>query len=113
MDGMDPTTYFKGYPQKGKEKYRTVIEGRIILFVNLENRALFEDNTTKYLPLFGGWAANGLSEELYIQPDYNNFIILENQLCFFSVKTYLVNKVEWSQSPTYKARAQAVYEKNF
>lgn len=61
--GYDPVAYFtEGKPVKGDDQYTFEWKGEIYKFANAENRTLFEANSEKYAPQYGGYCAYAVSE---------------------------------------------------
>ncbi len=71
IDGYDPVAYFtKSKAVEGSAKYTATHEGAIYRFSSKKNRDMFNANTEKYAPQFGGYCAMGvaLNKKLDIDP---------------------------------------------
>ncbi len=71
IDGYDPVAYFtKSKAVEGSAKYTATHEGAIYRFSSKKNRDMFNANTDKYAPQFGGYCAMGvaLNKKLDIDP---------------------------------------------
>ena len=98
--GYDLVNYFTGNSaEKGKPKFTANYDGIEYRFLSEENKKLFTQNPTKYLPAYGGWCSMNMAMGRATIPTYNNFLIIDDQLQLFE-KTLSVNgKLLWQIDP--------------
>ena len=62
VSGYDLVSYQTGEkPLRGNGNHLSVINGETYLFINEQNKKMFDRNPQKYLPGFGGYCAYGVS----------------------------------------------------
>lgn len=62
LRGYDAVSYHTiGRPVMGNGSHASVYNDGVYLFINEENKALFDKNPAKYAPAYGGWCAFGIS----------------------------------------------------
>ena len=62
VNGYDLVSFHTGEkPLRGNGNHISTINGVTYLFVNGENKEVFDANPTKYLPAYGGYCAFGVS----------------------------------------------------
>lgn len=94
MNGADTVSYFsltEGEAAKyGTGEYKVSYNGYTFWFVSGENKALFEVDPSRYIPMWGGFCAYGIAEEdwwtsanLGPDTDPNSWTILGGKLYFF------------------------------
>ncbi len=72
VGGYDLVSYHTGEkPQRGNGNHLVVHDGVAFLFVNDENKREFESDPERYLPVYGGYCAFGVSvgKKFYGDPD--------------------------------------------
>lgn len=82
IQGYDPVSYFEqNKAQKGK--VRLTWDGGDWYFIDQKNLDLFKNNPAKYVPQFGGYCANGLSDGHKVSGDGNNWRVIDGKLYLF------------------------------
>lgn len=62
LRGYDAVSYHTiGRPVMGNGSNASVYKGQSYLFINKEHKKLFDANPEKYVPVYGGWCAYGVS----------------------------------------------------
>ncbi len=62
ISGYDPVSYFSmGKPVKGSGYHVAEYKGVTYAFSSKENKATFESNPEKYVPMYGGYCAYGVA----------------------------------------------------
>ena len=62
LSGYDPVSYFSmGKPMKGSGYHVAEHQGITYAFASKENKATFEGNPEKYVPMYGGYCAYGVA----------------------------------------------------
>jgi YHS domain-containing protein len=62
LKGYDPVAYFtEKKAVKGNPKYKTTYEGATYYFSSAADLATFKKSPSKYVPQYGGFCANGMS----------------------------------------------------
>ena len=86
LTGYDPVAYFEqGHASKGLKEVRVTYEGATYLFSSQQNKALFEEHPTKYLPEYDGWCAYAIAKKSSRKlPDPRIWTIQEGRLLLFS-----------------------------
>jgi YHS domain-containing protein len=80
-NGYDLTSYFtQERPQHGNGHHVAVVGGVSYLFASDENKKLFEANSGKYLPQYGGWCAYGASVGKKFNADPEVYDIVDGKL---------------------------------
>lgn len=97
-DGYDATTYFGQKPQKGKKEFSSTFKGIVYLFVNANNKAIFDANPEKYEPAYGGWCAYAIGAKgEKVEPDPENFKIVNGKVNLF-YKSFFSNTLDdWNK----------------
>ncbi len=81
IQGYDPVAYFtKHKAVEGSAKYTATHDGAIYRFSSKKNRDLFNANTDKYAPQFGGYCAMGVALNKKFDVDPLAFHIDDNKL---------------------------------
>jgi YHS domain-containing protein len=81
LKGYDPVAYFKqNRAVKGNPKYSSTYGGAIYYFASAEDKAEFEKTPAKYVPQYGGFCANSMSERRIADIDPNQFFIYKGKL---------------------------------
>lgn len=84
LKGADVTAYFtEGKYLQGSPEFRSRFEGVDLRFASAQNKALFEQSPTKYLPQYGGYCANGLVYGIPWGGDANTWKIIDGKLYIF------------------------------
>ncbi len=81
IQGYDPVAYFTlNKPVKGNPKFQSRYQGAIYYFVSPEDKAVFDANSSKYEPSFGGFCAYGVSRNKLVEIDVEAFQIVDGRL---------------------------------
>lgn len=84
LKGFDPVAYFAdGRPRKGNPGITSQYEGVIYEFVSAEHKAQFEKDPARYVPMFAGFCAFGVTEGLKIDIDPHAYAINDGKLAVF------------------------------
>ena len=87
LRGHDPVAYFTtGKPARGDPAFRTDFDGVTYRFVNEENRFLFMKNPLKYVPMFGGFCANGMVYAIPREGEPDTWKVIDGRLYIFAGK---------------------------
>jgi hypothetical protein len=100
IDGYDLISYHQpDGPGKGAPEHAVTHQGSIYHFVDAGNKALFEADPEKYLPVYRGWCAATLSMGRLVCPDYTNFKLEEGRLLFFELAGFTNGRTLWNSDP--------------
>ncbi len=81
LRGYDPVSYHTiGTPAMGNGNYVSQYEGQHYLFINKENKKIFDNNPNKYAPAYGGWCAFGVSVNKKFHADPHVWEIVDGKL---------------------------------
>ena len=84
LQGHDPVTYFTlGKHVPGSAAIKTEHNGVTYRFSSPENRDLFAQNPTKYVPQYGGFCSNGAVYGIPWGGDADSFKIVDGRLFIF------------------------------
>ena len=93
IGGYDPVAYhLLEEPKKGNSGFTTTWKGADWHFISKENLDIFISDPEFYAPQYGGFCANGLSDEHKIKGKPKNWRIHNNKLYLFYSKK---GKAEW------------------
>ena len=82
--GYDPVAYFiEGKPVKGTAQHQVKLPERSYYFASASNKALFEANTAKYEPQYGGFCASGAAFAVKLGSDPTSWQIENGRLFIF------------------------------
>lgn len=112
LGGYDLVSYFKSNtPSKGIKTHEVNYKGANYWFASAENKKLFLNHPSAYLPKYGGWCAYAMAkgEKVTINPEA--FLITEGKLYLF-YKTLWVNTLpKWiKNSASLKKNADRYWE---
>lgn len=113
FDGYDITSYYTGEGiQSGSKDIFYEYKGMTLLFKNEVNRNLFIENPEKYFPEYGAWCAIAMSLGGLVKPNYNYYILQEdNKLLFFTIQGYVNGITLWQKDPKgNKIKADTYYQ---
>jgi hypothetical protein len=100
IDGYDLISYHQlDGPSKGAPEHAVTHQGSIYHFVDAGNKALFEADPEKYLPVYRGWCAATLSMGRLVCPDYTNFKLEDGRLLFFELAGFTNGRTLWNSDP--------------
>lgn len=81
IKGYDTVAYFtEGRPVKGKSEFAYRWNDAEWRFANGVHRELFAENPERYAPQFGGFCANGLSQDKKVAADPTAWTIVDGKL---------------------------------
>ena len=109
IDGYDLISYHQpDGPVKGTPEYTVAQKQTVYHFVNASNKALFEANPEKYLPVYRGWCAATLAMGRLVCSDYTNFKLEDGRLLFFELAGFTNGRTLWNSDPQgFRQRADA------
>ncbi len=82
--GYDPVAYFThGKPLKGTPQHQVKLPERSYYFASAEHKALFEANSAKYEPQYGGFCASGAAYAIKLGSDPTSWQIMDGRLFIF------------------------------
>ncbi len=82
--GYDPVSYHLDHKARmGLVEHQLALEGRIWLFSSAANMAVFSEDPTAYVPLFGGHDGASVSEGILAKGEPAHFVIAAGQLVLF------------------------------
>ncbi|MBI1850629.1 MAG: YHS domain protein [Planctomycetes bacterium] len=101
--GYDPVSYFPeggGKPEKGLISISVQQDGVTYRFASEEHRTLFEKNSVKYLPAYGGWCAWAVAElGKRVDVDPESFEVRDGKLYLFFRDKKLDTRALWREKP--------------
>ncbi len=75
LQGYSPVSYADlGLAQKGVKEFKSEYKKIVYYFTSAEQKATFEANPEKYLPMYGGFCAFGVYAGAKFRPNPNKFI---------------------------------------
>lgn len=81
IQGYDPVAFFTDHhPVKGKADFTSHADGATYQFASKEHKELFDKDSTKYEPVFGGYCAYGVSRDKLALVDVEAFQIVDGKL---------------------------------
>jgi YHS domain-containing protein len=81
IKGYDPVAYFtENKAVKGDAQYQSTSKGVTYYFASAQNKAVFDANSAKYEPQFGGFCAWAVSQGYTAPIDPNAFQIVNGRL---------------------------------
>jgi YHS domain-containing protein len=84
LKGFDPVAYFTdGKPVKGNPDITSTHDGVHYEFASKEHKALFDQEPAKYVPIYNGFCAFGVTEGLKIDVDPHAYAINDGKLAVF------------------------------
>jgi YHS domain-containing protein len=90
LKGYDVVAYFsQSKAIKGSSKYESLYQGAKYHFSSATNQAIFEKNPSRYVPQYGAFCADGLTEGKLEDIDPTVFFIRQGKLYFCSSKAEL------------------------
>ena len=82
--GADVVAYFtEGRHVQGLPEYRSDYKGVDLYFASAENKALFDQMPTAYLPQYGGYCANGIAFGIPWGGNAEDFLVHDGKLYIF------------------------------
>jgi YHS domain-containing protein len=82
--GYDPVAYFtQGKPVKGSPEHQLSLPDRTYYFASKEHKALFEQQSAKYEPQYGGFCGSGAAYAIKLGSDPTAWQILDGRLFIF------------------------------
>jgi YHS domain-containing protein len=84
LAGHDVVAYFtQGKHAPGSAQFSSVYEGVTFRFASAQHKALFDANPQKYLPMYGGYCANGIVYAIPWGGDADSWRIIDGKLYIF------------------------------
>ncbi|MEZ6043091.1 MAG: YHS domain-containing (seleno)protein [Planctomycetaceae bacterium] len=84
LQGHCPVAYFAlSQPMKGDPQFSSTHDGKVYHFVNEEVKTEFDRNPDKYIPVYGGRCAFGMSIDKEFEACPTNFKIINGKLHLF------------------------------
>jgi YHS domain-containing protein len=81
LKGYDPVAYFtQKKAVKGSAKYQTTYQGATYYFSSAADLSAFKKSPSKYVPQYGGFCANGMSNRQANDSDPTVFFVLKGKL---------------------------------
>jgi YHS domain-containing protein len=81
LKGYDPVAYFtQKKAVKGSPKYQTTYKGATYYFSSGADVAIFKKSPSKYVPQYGGFCANGITNRQANAGDPTVFLVLKGKL---------------------------------
>lgn len=81
LQAYDPVAFFTaGMPVKGSPFISAVHDGHTYLFASEEHKAEFKGNPEKYLPVYGGYCAFGVSIGKFFPVEIDTWEIIDGRL---------------------------------
>ncbi|MCY4562418.1 MAG: hypothetical protein OXC03_09045 [Flavobacteriaceae bacterium] len=113
--GYDIVAYFtQNAPVEGNRDVFSVHQGITYLFLNQENKSLFDQTPEKYIPQYGGWCAYAMGkkgEKVSINP--KAFSIEEGKLYLFYKKGGVDTLKRWLKNTAeLKSKASTQWSKH-
>jgi len=96
LQGYDPVSYHKNGPRKGKQEYTFTLDGVTYLFSSPDNRELFLNNPTPYIPAYGGWCAWAMLEGDKVEVDPETFKVVEGRTLLFYNSFFTNTLNDWN-----------------
>jgi YHS domain-containing protein len=82
--GYDPVAYFtQGKPVKGTPQHQVKLPDRSYYFASAEHKALFEQQSAKYEPQYGGFCSSGAAFAVKLGSDPTSWQIMDGRLFIF------------------------------
>ena len=99
LGGYDPVSYRSDSgPILGEESYFSDYKDARYLFINAENKTIFDKSPTYYLPQYSGFCAIALALGKVVCPDYENYQIENDQLLLFETTGFTNGRVIWNSN---------------
>ncbi|MEO8386500.1 MAG: YHS domain-containing (seleno)protein [Betaproteobacteria bacterium] len=84
LKGYDVVSYFvDNKDARGSAQFRTNYQGIIFQFTSAEHKALFDKDSTRYLPEFGGYCADGIVYGIPWGGDGDTWKMIDGKLYIF------------------------------
>ena len=97
LKGYDPVAYFTdGKPVPGKVEIAVQHEGLDYRFVNEEHKKLFLADPQHYVPMYGGFCAQGIAYAVMFGGEAEKFQIIDNHLFIYGDQGAID---AWNSSP--------------
>ncbi|MCG8451691.1 MAG: hypothetical protein MI717_00740 [Spirochaetales bacterium] len=94
IKGYDPVAYFRAERAlQGSEEWEVSYKGARYLFVNEENRNLFQENPEAFLPAYGGYCAWAVSQDYLAGINPEAWTIRQNIL-YLNYNSTIQNRFE-------------------
>ena len=113
ISGYDPVAYFThGKALKGRKETSAGHRGVTYYFATEEDKKLFTESPTKYVPTYGGWCATAMAKGEKVEIDPTNFKVTNGRLFLF-FKAFYANAIkDWNKDePGQTAKADTNWKK--
>jgi len=81
LQGFDPVAFHTaGEPLKGQPSISTEHLGYKYIFASEENKTIFEEDSQKYLPAYGGYCAFGMANDMLFPIEIDTWEITDGRL---------------------------------
>lgn len=81
IKGFDPVAYFTvGKPTKGSTEFTTSYRGAEWRFASAENKATFDTDPEKYVPVYGGYCAYGVAQGYLVKIEGDAWAVRDGKL---------------------------------
>ena len=103
-DGYDVVAYFtESKAVLGNKQFSSKIGEATYYFSSENNKAMFDNNTEQYIPIYGGWCAFAIMKEIKMEPSPKKWKIQDGKLMLFYdgfMTTFLGDPLEkWNKNP--------------
>jgi peroxiredoxin Q/BCP len=113
INGYDPVAYFtQGKALKGRKEISASHRGVTYCLASEEDRKLFVESPSKYLPTYGGWCATAMAKGEKVEIDPTNFKVTNGRLFLF-FKAFYANAIkDWNKDePNLTVKADANWKR--
>ena len=112
IEGYDPVAYFSEHlPIKGSSELTYIYEGAKYYFASFENKTMFVEDPTRYLPQYGGWCAYAIgksAKKVNVNP--KSFHVRKNKLYLFYKKGSYDALDKWKEKEEVRNNADKNWE---
>ena len=113
-DGYDLVSYFsENKPVKGKSSISSQYQGLLFYFSSQENKDLFINDPTRYLPKYGGWCAYAIGDYAKkVDVDPLSYTIENGELYLFYKSYFNDTREKWIKNhDALKQSAEEIWQK--
>ena len=113
LQGYSPVSYLDlGLAQRGNKQFKSEHKKVVYYFTSKEQKATFDKNPAKYLPLYGGFCAFGTYAGAKFRVDPTKFIVKDGTYALFLNNVELDAKQLWLAENNY-SKLKSVADKNW
>lgn len=80
LNGYDPVSYFSGKPVQGNAEIYSIDEQARYLFSTRINKKIFDQDTERYRPMYGGYCAYGVRMGKKLDADPLSYEVIDDRL---------------------------------